>query len=374
MMNFTSPLKSNYNELENNFYNDITKSIYNPDHKIKKNIDFLLFHSQVQNFLKLQGSTEEILQDYQLRSDIQNFLINKIEKTRSQEKNDYNFFPDLFFFKKNFESKKFLIKKEIFINNYSKIFENFIQNFFVLFNCQNCQKLFIINASCKCIGEEGNNNIIYFTENLICVLNFMNYKEKIFQEKINQLYKKNEEFFSNFNNQLLNQQNLASNQNYINDYELKFNSNDTGIYNSNNKQNYIESKNKNKVFPTEKNIQNNSSINFSEAKQNLFVRNEEKQKLFDSLLVKFNSELSLIIKIYLKCLLINFKFNNQKITSIKPEIKELIFNCKINKIVETFLMLIIKDEIKFEIDTLSNFYDKPYLEEIYKYKYFKFLG
>ena len=91
------------------------------------------------------------------------------------------------------------------------------------------------------------------------------------------------------------------------------------------------------------------------------------------MLVKYNSEISIILKFFLKCLLNNYKDDTDKTQSkitkvkcIKPEIKELILRCKLGKILETFIELIIKDEIKFEIETLSGFYDNLYLEELYK--------
>lgn len=98
--------------------------------------------------------------------------------------------------------------------------------------------------------------------------------------------------------------------------------------------------------------------------------------LFNNLIVKYNSEISIILKFFLKCLLNNYKCDDSQIrqTCIKPEIKELILRCKLAKTVETFISLIIKDEIKFEIDIISGFYDKPYLEELYKYLNFLFFG
>ncbi len=56
---------------------------------------------------------------------------------------------------------------------------------------------------------------------------------------------------------------------------------------------------------------------------------------------------------------------NTKPNCIKTELKELILKCKLAKTIETFIVLTIKDEIRFEIDVISGYYDKPYLENLY---------
>lgn len=163
----------------------------------------------------------------------------------------------------------------------------------------------------------------------------MNYKEKIFNDLILDLKKKKMQAYVKENN--LTQINYES----------------TSIIN---------------LLPINSNNISNSVF------ANLFdnISNKKNEHyLFNNLIIKYNTEISIILKFFLKCLLNNYKsdVNHLRITHIKPEIKDLILKCKLAKTVETFIGLIIKDEIKFEIDIISEFYDKPYLEELYKYQF-----
>lgn len=278
--------------------------------------------------------------------------------------------------------------------------------------------LFNINGSCKCISDESNNSIISFSENLICILNFMKYKEKIFNDKMMDLYGKkfqsyHESIYKNNklnDNQILNDNNnfplhhqyiygntqfndsspfklnkpINSHNNYINSSNNKLHSfNSSGMHNRYTIHNNININNNHDEIDEynlcENEILKNNIINknnfTSEGFQNKNITYESNynpkqydSKMFKTLLVKYKSELSLILKIFLKCLFINFKYDtlNTKIKFIKSEIKDIILRCKLGEIVETFIELIIKEEIKFEVDILSRSYDKPYLEEIYK--------
>jgi hypothetical protein len=169
----------------------------------------------------------------------------------------------------------------------------------------------------------------------------MNYKEKIFIELMMELKKKKLQAFHSNN---------------LNQDEKEHNNESANIVN---------------LFPlnaSNSNYDNSGLANFLENISN----KKPKYYLFISLIAKYYTEISIILKFFLKCLLNNYKCDDShlKFTCIKPEIKELILRCKLAKTIETFIGLIIKDEIKFEIDIISEFYDKPYLEELYKYSFF----
>lgn len=179
----------------------------------------------------------------------------------------------------------------------------------------------------------------------------MNYKEKIFFEIIKDLKMKKLENFYNkiYLNQVDSQINSYSG-NLINNFSFNIQAQKSDFNKPINFQNFQDGN----YYSFE---------NFLNRSDNKTFKNE----LFNNLITKFNSEISLILKFFLKCLLNNYKFDGSqiKLTCIKPEIKDLILRCRLAKTIETFIGLIIKDEIKFELDIISGFYDKPYLEELY---------
>jgi len=179
----------------------------------------------------------------------------------------------------------------------------------------------------------------------------MNYKEKIFYDILKDLkIKKLENYY---------------NQACSNQYQSQINSYSGNVINNKpfNSQVHISDCNKPINF---QNLLEGDYYSFENFLNRSGIKNFDNE-LFNNLIVKYNSEISIILKFFLKCLLNNYKFDGSqiKLTCIKPEIKDLILRCRLANTIETFIGLIIKDEIKFELDIISGFYDKPYLEELY---------
>jgi len=101
-MNFISPLKAFKNciniENENSRIENLEK---NAEQEFQRNMNLLLFHSSIQNFLRLDNSTEEIKIDFSA------FLTNFPNKDINIEFIDDPksiFFSDIYYFETEFES------------------------------------------------------------------------------------------------------------------------------------------------------------------------------------------------------------------------------------------------------------------------------
>lgn len=102
-MNIISPTKTLRNCIakENNKidYTERTAEI-----ELRKNMNMLLFHNSVQNFLRLENSTEEIKLDFNA------FLHTNIQKDDQLNLNSNQlYFSDVFYLEMQFESKKKLL-------------------------------------------------------------------------------------------------------------------------------------------------------------------------------------------------------------------------------------------------------------------------
>jgi hypothetical protein len=222
----------------------------------------------------------------------------------------------------------------------------------------------------------------------------MNYKEKTFKEKINEIYLKKidnliNHFFSNkdnnnYNNDIINNINDISNSDNINNNENPSLENTRFLESS-----YLSasksiksnlSVNEKKEIKEKTNINDINSIHNSESNENPNIQIDN-QNFFNTilskrkdnqnyltLLIKYNNQISHIVKIYLKCLLKNFvmdaKLTSPNLCFIKGEIKELIIKNKLSKIFDTYIEKVIKDEIKSHVELFTEFYDKSYLDEI----------
>jgi len=204
----------------------------------------------------------------------------------------------------------------------------------------------------------------------------MNYKEKIFNDIIQDLkIKKINNAFNRINNSHIDSKNNNifnlthfNNPNSNSDHKKNntvFNNNDiTG------KQDIFQLKSfaKENKLNVESKYFNSGNNNYEKIISIFNDSNKKKEnQMYNNLIVKYNSEISVILKFFIKCLLNNYKMDstNTKPNCIKTELKELILKCKLAKTIETFIVLTIKDEIRFEIDVISGYYDKPYLENLY---------
>lgn len=89
----------NYNNHQNTNINSGQES--DEENAFKRNINFILFHSSIQNFLRIENSTEDISFDFNNYFFTQNTSPNLIDNKNIQN----NFSVDLLFLKGQFESK-----------------------------------------------------------------------------------------------------------------------------------------------------------------------------------------------------------------------------------------------------------------------------